>query len=159
MKQNIKETLFVIFIVLLIGNLYTICWIHYYREPKNQEVKIIIYSIPEEKTDWDYFIEALIWKESRGNDTIIGRYDNANSVGCLQITPIYVAEVNRILGEDIYTLDDRLSREKSIEMFNIIQDYYNPTQDLQRAIELHNPNASLDYYEEIVNKYVELKNK
>ncbi|MCK9417539.1 hypothetical protein M0Q97_12935 [Candidatus Dojkabacteria bacterium] len=154
-----KNRLLAIFISTNLLMLFYTCVILNVLEKQEKNIYEIKYVIiePKEKTDWDFFIEALIWKESRGNDTVIGKYDNANSVGCLQITPIYVAEVNRILGNDVYTLEDRLSRDKSIEMFNIIQNYYNPELDLERAIKLHNPGASLDYYGEIVNKYVELK--
>jgi len=38
-------------------------------------------------------------------------------LGILQITPILVEDVNEFLGEEYYTLDDRLDPEKSTEMF------------------------------------------
>ncbi len=75
---------------------------------------------------WDTFVDAVIYVESRGNDSAVG--DNGKAVGCLQIHPIMVREVNRLLAKyDIpttYTLEDRYSREKSIEMFNIISEEY-----------------------------------
>jgi|TARA_R110000744_G_scaffold98381_1_gene190067 hypothetical protein len=75
---------------------------------------------------WDTFVDAVIYVESRGNDSAVG--DNGKAVGCLQMHPIMVREVNRILAKyDIpttYTLEDRYSREKSIEMFNIISEEY-----------------------------------
>lgn len=75
---------------------------------------------------WDTFVDAVIYVESRGNDSAVG--DNGSAVGCLQIHPIMVREVNRLLAKyDIpttYTLEDRYSREKSIEMFNIISEEY-----------------------------------
>lgn len=119
------------------------------------EVRYVIIE-PEEKSDWDIFIDALICVESRGNDTIVGQ---TNDVGCLQITPIYVAEVNRLLGEEKYFLEDRTSREKSLEMFNIIQKHYNPEFDINKAIKLHNPGASENYHNKIIIKYNELRNE
>jgi hypothetical protein len=77
-------------------------------------------------SDWDMLINAIIYVESRGNDSAIG--DKGKAVGCLQIHPICVREVNRILRRNdiplVYTLNDRYSREKSIEMFNIIAEQY-----------------------------------
>lgn len=40
-----------------------------------------------------------------------------NDVGILQITPIMVAECNRIVGESRFKLSDRLDKEKSEQMF------------------------------------------
>ena len=75
---------------------------------------------------WDTLVDAIIYVESRGNDSAVG--DNGKAVGCLQIHPIMVREVNRLLAKyDIpttYTLEDRYSRDKSIEMFNIVSEEY-----------------------------------
>ena len=62
----------------------------------------------KEKIDpWDLFVEAVIWRESRGNSSAIG--DNGKAVGVLQIHPIMVREANRILAmngkENSYTYD------------------------------------------------------
>lgn len=65
-------------------------------------------------------------------------------MGILQITPIYVKEANRLSGKN-FTLDDRYSVEKSLEMFSIIQNHYNPDKDIYMAIKLHNPKAG-DWY-------------
>jgi hypothetical protein len=65
------------------------------------------------------FISSLIMVESSGNDQAHNLSEDA--VGCLQIRPIMVREVNRLLkrrGEERrYTLQDRWNRRKSIEMF------------------------------------------
>ena len=65
--------------------------------------------------------DAIMHVESRFNDSAIG--DNGKAVGCLQIHPVLVREVNR-LQEVEYTLEDRWDRKKSIEMFNIILKNY-----------------------------------
>lgn len=77
----------------------------------------------------DLLLEAMIIVESNGNDSCIGdRNLGRPSVGCLQIRPIMVREVNRILRKQKikkkYTLNDRYSRKKSIEMFYIWRDYH-----------------------------------
>ncbi len=77
----------------------------------------------------DYLLEALIQVESRGVEDALGdRHLARPSVGVLQIRPIMVREVNRILKKHkvkkIYNLEDRYSREKSIEMFYIWQSFH-----------------------------------
>jgi hypothetical protein len=78
---------------------------------------------------------ALIYTESEGNPLAVGKN---NDLGCLQITPIYVKEVNRILGEEKYSHEDAFNPEKALEMFSIVQDYHNPEHDVDAGIRLHN---------------------
>ena len=76
----------------------------------------------KKKTNWEHFIDAVIDVESGGDDSAYNKRERA--VGCLQIRPIAVREVNRLLegyGVDgKYTLDDRYDRGRSIEMFSIM---------------------------------------
>lgn len=115
----------------------------------------------EEKIDpWDLFVEAVIWRESRGDSNAIG--DNGKAVGVLQIHPIMVREANRILAmngkENSYTYDDRYSREKSIEMFKIVQDFHNKSHDFDKALRIWNKNHPSSYKNDIMNKYNEYLN-
>lgn len=105
-------------------------------------------------SDWDIFINALIWVESKGDCMAIGK---KNDVGVLQITPILVKDVNRILKEERYSLEDRYIREKSIEMFNIVQDHYNPQHDFHWALKLWNSGAPLSYHRKVMDKFNEIK--
>lgn len=105
----------------------------------------------EVRSDWEIFIEALIQIESGGDSMAVGSKDD---VGVLQIRPIFVMEVNRILGEDRYTLDDRYSRERSIEMFEIM----NPEKDMHLALKRHNPRAGKQYEQKIMREFNRLKN-
>ena len=70
-------------------------------------------------TKIDSLIEAVIYVESRGDSMAYNKSEDA--VGVLQIRPIMVREVNRLLGFDKYTLKDRWSVSKSKEMFNIVR--------------------------------------
>lgn len=97
-------------------------------------------------TEWDRFVKTLIFVESGGDSTAVGK---SNDCGILQITPIYVAEVNRIQSLIRYSLEDRFSVKKSLEMFEIIQSYYNPNKDIDKAISLHNPRAGKEYFNKI----------
>ena len=74
-------------------------------------------------------VYSLIQVESRGNDSCVGdRHLIVPSIGCLQIRPIMVREVNRILKYQDSTLKfkykDRWSRKKSIQMFYIWKDFH-----------------------------------
>ena len=73
-------------------------------------------------------IDAIIYVESRGNTKAHNISEDA--VGCLQIRPIMLREVNRLLGYNKYQLKDRWSKTKSIEMFNVIKEHTkNPTNE------------------------------
>jgi len=74
-------------------------------------------------------IEAMAFIESGGNPATIGDINlGTPSVGLLQIRPIMVREVNRILRKQgldkRFKNSDRKSGDKSIEMFNIWADAY-----------------------------------
>ena len=73
-------------------------------------------------------VEAMIQVESAGKDSAYNASEDA--VGCLQIRPIMVREVNRILrkqGDTLrYRLKDRWNREKSLEMFHVWREYHHP---------------------------------
>jgi hypothetical protein len=76
----------------------------------------------------DSLIDAIIHVESRGDSMAYNAGEDA--VGALQIRPIMMREVNRLLQENKYTLDDRWSKSKSIEMFNVIKAHTtNPTNE------------------------------
>ena len=83
-------------------------------------------------------IEALIEVESLGNDSAIGdrHLIGEEAVGALQIRPIMVREVNRILrlkGSKIrYTRKDRFTRKKSIEMFLIWKEFHHKDSDFEK---------------------------
>ena len=98
-------------------------------EPIKLEVVLVepVFVKPTYTLDVNPLIQAMIMVESEGNDSAYHKGEKA--AGCLQIRPIMVREVNRILGiqksELEYTLEDRWSREKSIEMFHIVNGYHN----------------------------------
>ena len=81
--------------------------------------------------------------ESNDNPHAINRKENA--VGLLQIRPIMIRQANQIVGEDIYTLSDRHDSIMSIAIFHTVMSELNPTLDIDRAIEIWNPNATQSY--------------
>lgn len=104
--------------------------------------------------DWEMFTQALIWVESKGDSKAVGKN---NDIGVLQFTPILIEDVNRILGREVYTLEDRLDSLKSVEMFNIIQDHYNPQHDYHWALKIWNCHAPQSYHRKVMDKFNEIK--
>lgn len=101
----------------------------------------LIKSAPiESKTNYSYFnceapmrniqiedvLNAMIIVESGGDKNAHAKSEQA--VGILQIRPIMIREVNRILrinkSKIRYRKKDRWSREKSIEIFMIVYNYH-----------------------------------
>jgi hypothetical protein len=85
--------------------------------------------IQEQELSNTQLVEALIQVESSGKENCVGdRHLIVPSIGVLQIRPIMVREVNRILkklGDNKrYKNKDRYSRIKSIEMFNVWKDFH-----------------------------------
>ena len=79
----------------------------------------------------DRLLNAVMAVES--NFDTMAYNEKENAAGCLQIRPIMVREVNRLLGEDKYTLKDRWSKAKSIEMFNVIRSHLKGATDEEIA--------------------------
>lgn len=84
--------------------------------------------------NWEPVMEAIIQVESSGNPNA----RSGSSCGAMQITPILVKECNQILkrkkSKKRFTLRDRFSVAKSKEMFLLIQSYFNPSNNIEKAI-------------------------
>lgn len=90
-------------------------------------MKIVIFSIAlilnfypsNSKIDLDELIEAIAWVETRNNPDEFNPKENA--IGYLQIRPIRVDEINRLLALEgstkRYTHEQAWDKECSIEMF------------------------------------------
>ena len=85
-------------------------------------------------TEFDKLIMAISFTESRFKPDAVGK---TGDFGCLQITPIYVREANRVSGAN-FRHEDAFSVDSSLAMFAAIQDYYNPSHDIEQAIYRHN---------------------
>ena len=109
--------------------------------------------INKKYTDFELVTIAIIWQESKGNSNAV----NNNAVGIFQITPIYVKEVNRILGYNKFSHRNAFSDTLSHEMFKLVQEYYNKEKSVSKAIKMHNPTAGNWYYNQVLDKYLMLK--
>lgn len=95
------------------------------------EEKVIV-----EKRPIEPLVNALITVESQGNPHAIGdTHLDAPSIGLLQIRPIMVREVNRILklkgADHKYKLSDRKDSTKSVEMFYIWYEFHHKDDDFE----------------------------
>ena len=116
------------------------------------------YDKTEEPIIEDPLIAAIIQVESGGDTLAYNSKEDA--VGCLQIRPIMVREVNRLVGKDSFTLSDRWSKAKSIQMFNVIRSHLKGASDEQIArvwnggYNGHNIPQTLQYWNK-VKKYTQ----
>ena len=123
-------------------------------------MSLMVLSVHAKKSgfDWDPVMDAIIQVESEGNPNAV----SGKSVGVMQITPILVEDCNNILkqkkSKKRFTLSDRYSVKKSKEMFLLIQSYYNPTNNIEKAIRSWNGGvcysvrATNRYYRKVMDK-------
>lgn len=139
MRKNLKKKLMTL--ILLLGS------------SMMMNAKII-------NNDWSDVIKAISYVESRCNPKAVsscGRW-----VGYLQISKGLVTGCNRILGYKKYTFNDRYDKDKSIEMFYIFQNKYNPTGDIELGIRMWNGGPGYSkkktnaYYNKVMKKYKEI---
>jgi len=130
MRNTLRNTVLIIFLPFMISPSYREDYSREFIEPvETIEPKPIEEIVIEPKID--KLIMALIQVESMGNDSAIGdTHLDEPSIGVLQLRPIMVREVNRILKKQKikkkFKLKDRFSRNKSIEMFIIWKNYHHP---------------------------------
>ena len=116
-----------------------------YERPTRTDTLVYI---TDHLNEWQELILAIAYTESRFNPTAVGK---AHDSGVLQLTPIYIREVNRVAGTS-YELADAFDIEKAVEIFSRMQEHYNPEHDVEKAIRLHNRSP---YYRREVLKNLE----
>ncbi len=137
------------------------------EEADSIEINNVDETIYIEKQDsvlrkWGPVINAIATLESRKNPNVVSRC--GNYVGYLQISKVLVNECNMIIGEKRYAYNDRLDKDKSIEMFIVIQNQYNPEGSIEKAIRLwksgdvrcmERKHRTESYYQRIMQIYSE----
>lgn len=106
-------------------------------------------TVANDSTDreWNALIEAIIMVESGGH----ARAKNGSCVGWMQISPGCLKACNNLVGYKKFKIEDRYDRKKSIEMFNIFQNRYNPTHDHEKAARMWNGGPG--YHNSSTNRY------
>lgn len=166
--MNIKNLNYknIIFFISLCINSFLCSYIHYFgfttdiivRNERSVEVEVV--NLPKEMSDWEMFTMALMKVESEYDSTAVS---NKGAKGYLQITPIYIEEVNRIHGTN-YTMKDVTNLELAYEIFDLMQQAHNQNYDKEKAIILHNGkhdwyrNRVMKAYDDI-KKYEDVRNR
>ena len=102
----------------------------------------------------ELILNSIIQIESENNS--IAR--NGDNIGILQIRPIMVYEINRILGYKKYKLKDRFDPIKSIEMFKIYTNHHTPDWDLELVARRWNGGYNGELKLSTLNYYLKIKN-
>ena len=96
---------------------------------------------------------AFVMQESEGDVLAVspcGMY-----VGCIQMSKIMVREANRLIGDSIYSYDDRIDPDCSFGMFMAVMNGRNPNLDIDRAIDLWNVRCPDEYRNNVKAYYHE----
>jgi len=108
-------------------------------------------------------IAAIIHQESNGDPKAFNKKEQA--VGILQIRPIMVEEVNRLIKNNKYSLSDRWNEDKSLAMFIDYNNIVNPNWDPEQAARKWNGGingmskpTTLEYWLKLEKNINELKN-
>ena len=128
---------------------------------------VVINLINEKIDNREELIEAMAFIESGGNPNAIGDLNlGTPSIGLLQIRPIMVREVNRILKnqglEKRFRNKDRKDSTKSIEMFNIWADTYHLNSSYEKTARNWNGgpkgymNKRTEHYWKKIQNYITL---
>ena len=127
---------------------------------KNKELNFDLFKEFKELVlrKWNLPIYIAMNETSNFDEKAINKKENA--AGLLQIRPIMIRDVNRIVGYKKYTLNDRYNFSKSLEIFYIIQDHYNPEYDIEKAARIWNggpdgiyQSSTINYYNKFLKNY------
>jgi len=131
--KRMKKVIILLAVPVLVGNTspepVQICYEETIIELEPKDVPLVV-------SERD-LVSALILVESRGNDSAIGdrHIVGGEAVGALQIRPIMVREVNRILkiqkSDKRFKLKDRFDRDKTLEMFHIWKNFHHKDSDFE----------------------------
>lgn len=120
------------------------------------------YKEESERIRKSLLIRSVIEVESANNPLAFNASELA--AGVLQIRPIMVKEVNRLVGHNKYKNEDRWDKDKSIKMFIDYQNAVNPEWDEELAARRWNgghfgqfKEATLIYWHKVMSKMNKLK--
>lgn len=139
-KENIRVYGPYYFCALLVIGTAALCtWLvsEAFDRSVTEKVEQVVEYVP--LTEWEILEMAIVKTESDYNTLAVGK---TQDIGAFQLTPIFVKDVNRLLEEERYTISDAFSVVKSLEMFNTVQEHYNPSKDVDEAIKKHNPGGN-----------------
>lgn len=123
----------------------------------------VVHAQEKETYNWEPVMNAIMLVESEGKQYAYNK--NGNCAGILQITPIIVRQCNIWLKSEKknnrYTYADRYNIEKSKEMFVMVQEHYNPSNNVEKAIRIWNggphykASKTTKYYNKVLRRLKE----
>ncbi len=120
--------------------------------------------ILNEEINWNYFFYSIVAVESQFNAYAV----NGECVGYIQSDERYVAQVNKIQSDHVFTLSDRHNLDRCRLMFDYMQNKYNPTKCFEIGSKQHSrgvwahkkdPKKGQWYYNRVMKKFNEFKNE
>lgn len=119
------------------------------------ETQMLDTTTPPPTLSWidsvELMAEAFAIQESRCTTDAVS--PDGLYVGCLQISKIMVREANRLLGEDLYSYDDRYNPDYSVAMFKVVMEHRNPELSVDRAVDIWNKNCPASYRQNVHHYY------
>lgn len=147
MKLISLKTIFIVIIINIFLCIFALIYKCNYEDNYSERISYVCKD-PIELSEWQIFIIALMEVECDRNPLAIS---SKNAVGPLQLTEIYIKEVNRLYNSN-YTIEDAYDINSSLTIVEMMNDYYNPNKDIDKAIKLHNPNAGSWYSKRIKDR-------
>lgn len=149
-KRNILKDILLAIVTIIAGLSITALILLACNEEKEEKIEsksAVELLRGDSLSKWEMLIMAIAYTESKYNPSAVG---TSNDLGILQITPIYVKEINRLKGTD-FRHEDAYSMSLSLEMFEAMNEAKNPTKDIDLAIYLHN--KSSEYKRRVMENY------
>lgn len=134
-------------------------------ETTNPQPQLVSKTITKNINEWEMFTMALMRVESELDSTVVS---SVGAKGYLQITPVYIEEVNRIYKTN-YTMKDVTNLNSAYKIFDLMQKAHNKNYDMDKAMTLHNGNhvwykkrvmsamKEIKQYENIRNRLINLR--
>lgn len=139
--KNILFTILILIPVTIIGGELDLK--HYKSIKKERSIVMLPEVSVSPDKEWYNLVMAIHWVESSNGKRIVG--DGSKAVGPLQIHKGMVDLVNKIQSEYHFSYKDRSSFNKSLLMFEIFQDKYNPSRNIEIAAKIWNGGSRSKY--------------
>lgn len=109
---------------------------------KKESYKNYLIEKEKEKMRAEFEVRKMITKliiiRIESNFDVNAFNPSEDAVGLFQIRPVMVREINRLLKEEKYSLEDRYSITRSIEMFVDYNNVVNPEWDYEKSARMWN---------------------
>lgn len=141
MRQESRQLILLALTAVNVALIILLALVGISRNEESAEPKVVISNQYQRLDEWQVMMMAIMEEESGYDSQALSDH---NARGVMQITPIYVDEINRI-SRYRYEHMDAHNDTSAVVMFTTMQDYYNAEHDIDKAIRMHNPTAGKWY--------------